>query len=337
MKAAVFHGTKDIRIEEVPYPALPDDGIIIKVHSSGICGSDLHLYTHGGRDGTVMGHEFSGNVVEIGPKVKGIEKGERVVAIGGTGCGECYWCKQGQYIKCSKLSFLGYGIRGALAEYTSVPNVQLGLYVEKLPDNVSFEAGATAEPLAVALYAVNQVMPEPDDICVVMGLGFIGICVIQILRSRGVKTIIASGRRSKRLELAREAGATVVVDAAKYDIVPVAQKIAGSRMADIVFEIAGSPECFDQALHMVHRGGKINLVGLYQDPVTWNPAFIVGNDITLVGCGLRWDLPGAVKLLTDGSTDTLPLITHEFPLDNVKEAFDTQLTSQDAIKVIVKP
>ncbi len=337
MKAAVFHDKKDIRIEEIPYPSLPDDGVIVKVHSSGICGSDLHLYTQGGRDGTVMGHEFSGTVVEVGPKVKNIRKGDRITAVGGTGCGECYWCKRGQYIKCSKLSFMGYGIKGAFAEYTAVPNIELGLYAEKLPDHVSFEAGATAEPLAVALYAVNQVMAEPDDICVVMGLGFIGIGVIQILRARGVKTIIASGRRSKRLELAKAAGATVVVDAAKDDIVPVVQKIAGNKMADVVFEVAGAPECFDQALHMVHRGGKIDLVGLYQDSVTWNPAFIVGNDITIIGCGLRWDLPGAVKLMAAGSVDTLPLITHEFPLGKTKEAFDTQLTSPEAVKVIVKP
>ena len=338
MKAAVFHGAHDIRIEEYPYPKLPDDGVIIKVNSSGICGSDLHVYTRGGRgDGMIMGHEFSGDIIEIGKDVSDVKVGDRVVAIGGIGCGECYWCQQGQYIKCSKLTFLGYGIKGAFAEYTAIPNFKIGTYAEKLPDSVSYEEGATAEPLSVALYAVNQVQPKPDDICVVTGLGIIGICVVQILRSRGVKTIIASGRRSKRLEIAKQSGAEVVVDAAKEDIVPVVEKVTGSRKADVVFEVAGVPELFDKSLRMVHRGGKINLVGLYMEPVTWNPSFIVSNDLTIIGCGLRWDLPGAVELLASGKVDTKPMITHEFPLDQTKEAFETQLTSQDAIKILVKP
>jgi alcohol dehydrogenase len=152
-----------------------------------------------------------------------------------------------------------------------------------------------------------------------------------------VKTIIASGRRSKRLEIAKQSGAEVVVDAAKDDIVPVVEKVAGSRKADVVFEVAGVPELFEKSLRMVHRGGKVNLVGLYMEPVTWNPSFIVSNDITVIGCGLRWDLPGAVELLSSGKVDTKPMITHEFPLDQTKEAFETQLTSQEAIKVIVKP
>jgi 2-desacetyl-2-hydroxyethyl bacteriochlorophyllide A dehydrogenase len=337
MRAAVYHGPNNITIEDVPYPDLPDDGVIIKVKSSGICGSDLHMYTRGGRDGTIMGHEFSGDIVEIGKKVKNVTKGDRVVAIGGTGCGECYWCKQGQYIKCSRLSFLGYGIKGAFAEYTAVPNYVIGVYGEKLPDSVSYEEGATAEPLSVALHAVNQVQPKPDDIVVVTGLGIIGICVIQILRSMGVRRIIASGRRTRRLEIAKQSGAEVVVDAAKDNIVPAVEKFAGSRKADIVFEVAGVPELFDQALQMVHRGGKINLVGLYQQSITWNPSAIVGNDITIFGCGLRWDMPGAVKLMADKKVDTKPMITHEFPLEKTKEAFDTQLNSQDAIKVLVKP
>lgn len=337
MKAAVFHGAHDIRVEEYPYPQLPDNGVIIKVNSSGICGSDLHMYSRGGGDGMIMGHEFSGDIAEIGKDVKDAKVGDRVVAIGGVGCGECYWCQQGQYIKCSKLSFQGYGIKGAFAEYAAVPNFQIGMYAEKLPDSISYEEGATAEPLAVALHAVDQVQPNPDDICVVTGLGIIGICVIQILRSRGVKTIIASGRRSKRLEIAKQSGAEVVVDAAKEDIVPVVEKVAGSRKADVVFEVAGVPELFEKSLRMVHRGGKVNLVGLYMEPVTWNPSFIVSNDLTIIGCGLRWDLPGAVELLASGKVDTKPMITHEFPLDQTKEAFETQLTSQDAIKVIVKP
>lgn len=151
----------------------------------------------------------------------------------------------------------------------------------------------------------------------------------------GVKQIIASGRRATRLELAKQAGADIVVDAAKDDVVPIAEKATPGRGVDIVIECAGVKSAFQQALQMIHRGGKIDLVGLYQEPIEWNPSSL--KDGSLFSCGLRWDLPGAVELLKDGKANARPLITHEFPLDRVKEAFDTQLEAQDAIKVLVKP
>ena len=337
MKAAVFHSAHNITIEDVPYPRLEPDGVIIKVNTSGICGSDLHVYRHGRRDGMIMGHEFSGDIVEIGADVTGVEKGDRVVAISGRGCGQCYWCQQGQFIRCPKLVFIGYGFPGAFAEYISVPLFKLDLYAAKLPDTLTYEEGATAEPLSVALYAVKQVQPQPEDTVVIIGLGIIGLCIIQILKAMGVNQIMVSGRRAKRLQLAKESGATMVVDAAKEDIVPIVKELNSGKGADIVFDCAGSSTTYQQSIQMVHRGGKVNLVGLYQEPINWNPSFIVSNDITLIGCGLRWDLPGAVDLLQSGTVNTKPLITHEFPLDKTKEAFDTQLEAQDAIKVLVKP
>ena len=337
MKAAVFHSAHNITIEDVPYPRLDPDGVIIKVKACGICGSDLHLYRHGRRGSMIMGHEFSGDIVEIGKEVKGVKKGDRFVAISGRGCGQCYWCQHGQFIRCSKLAFLGYGFPGAFAEYVPVPLFKPGLYAAKLPDALTYEEGATAEPLSVALYAVTQAQPQPEDTVVVIGLGIIGLFIIQILKSMGLTQIIASGRRAKRLELAKESGAKVVVDAAKEDIVPIVSKASASKGADIVFECAGSSSTYQQAIQMVHRGGKVELVGLYQEPINWNPSSIVGNDITLIGCGLRWDLPGAVDLLKSGKVNAKPLITHVFPLDKAKEAFDTQLEAEDAIKVLVKP
>lgn len=337
MKAAVFHGAHNITVEDVPYPRVDPDGVIIKVNTCGICGSDLHLYRHGRGDGMIMGHEFSGDIVEIGAEVTGVRKGDRFVAISGRGCGQCYWCQHGQFIRCLKLAFLGYGFPGAFAEYVPVPLFKPGLYAAKLPDTLTYEEGATAEPLSVALYAVTQVQPQPEDTVVVIGLGIIGLFIIQILKSMGVTRIMASGRRTKRLELAKESGANVVVDAAEEDIVPVVNKATSGRGADIVFECAGSPTTYQQAIQMVHRGGKIDLVGLYQEPITWNPSFIVSNDISLIGCGLRWDLPGAVDLLQTGKVNAKPLITHQFPLDETKKAFDTQLNAEDAIKVLVKP
>ena len=337
MKAAVFHGPHDIRIEDVPDPRVEPDGVVIKVKACGICGSDLYLYKRGAREGTILGHEFSGNIVEIGANVTGVEKGDRVVAMSGRGCGQCYWCQQGQFIRCSKLALLGYGFPGAFAQYVSVPFFKPGTYAAKLPEALTYEEGATAEPLAVALYAVTQAQPQPEDTVVVLGVGIIGLFVIQILKAMGVTQLMVSGRRAKRLKLAKESGANVVVDATQEDIIPIVNEVTSGKGADIVFECAGSSTTYQQAIKMVHRGGKVELVGLYEQPITWNPSFIVSNDITLIGCGLRWDLPGAVNLLQSGKVNTKPLITHEFPLDKTKEAFEIQLGAEDAIKVLVKP
>jgi 2-desacetyl-2-hydroxyethyl bacteriochlorophyllide A dehydrogenase len=337
MKAAVLHGAGDIRVEEVSEPIAEPGGVVIKVKSCGICGSDLHGYRHGGRDGMRFGHEFSGDIVEIGEGVAGVKEGDRVIAIGGRGCGECYWCKKGDYIKCRKLRFLGYAYPGAMAEYVMVPNLELGKYADKLPDNISYDEGATIEPVAVSLYAAMQMQPRKDDVVVIIGLGILGLCLIPIVKAMGVMQVIVSGRREKRLRLAKELGAEIVVDAAEDDIVPVVKELNSGKGADIVFDCAGTPDTFQQSLDMTHRGGKIDLVGLYQEPVTFNPSFLVSNDVTLTGCGLKWDLPGALKYIKDGIVDTKPMITHRFPLDKVKEAFDTQVQSEEAIKVVINP
>lgn len=336
MKAAVYYSPGEFKIEEVPYPVLERDGVIITVKACGICGSDLHFFNMGRQNGAIIGHEFSGEVVEIGPDVSGVKRGDRVVACSGRGCGKCYWCLRGEYIHCSKLGFVGYAIQGAFAEYVSVPAFSPGKYAVVLPPSISFDEGATAEPLAVALYAVNQMDPRPDDTVVVIGLGIIGICIVQILKSRGVKQIIASGRRSSRLRLAEESGASLIVDASKEDLVPAVMSLNSGKGADIVFECAGNAATFEQAIRITHRGGKIDIVGLYEKSFEWNPSVLATDDLTLAGCGLRWDLPGAVELLKQGKVRTAPMITHRFPLEDIRQAFETQRKDPDAIKVMVE-
>ncbi|MFC2039115.1 zinc-binding dehydrogenase [Chloroflexota bacterium] len=337
MRAAVLHGEGDIRIEEVPMPKAEPGSVVIKIQASGICGSDLHGYRHARPGKGRPGHEFSGDISEIGEGVTGVEIGDRVTAIGGAGCGECYWCQKGDYIRCSKLGFLGYAFPGALAEYVMVPNFELGKYASKLPDDITYDVGSTVEPVAVSLYGAQQVDAKPDDTVVVIGLGILGLCLIPILKSMGVKQIIAAGRREQRLQLAKDYGADIIVDAAKDDVVPVVKALNNGKGADIVFDCAGKTETFEQSLDIVHRGGTIDLVGLYQEPITFRPTFLVSNDIKMIGCGLKWDIPGALEIIKDGVLDAEPLITHRFSLDSIKEAFDTALSSPDAIKVVVNP
>ncbi len=338
MKAAVYHGVQDIGVEDVPEPKIEPGAVIMKVHACGICGSDIHSYQRGprgGRTDLIPGHEWSGDIVEVGAGITGVKKGDRVVAMSGRSCGECYWCKSGEITRCSKLTMVGLGIPGAFAEYVLVPNFSLGLYAAKLPPNLTHEEGATAEPVSVGWHAVDQVQPQKNDTAVVIGAGFIGLAIIQILKSLGVKQIIASGHRPKRLQLAKESGADVVVDGAKEDVVPIVKELTGGKGADSVFEVAGTETTFRQAVQMVRKGGKIDVVGLYGQPFPFSPS-ATGGDVSVINCGLRWDLPGAVDLMKKGSVHAKSLISHEFPLSRVKEAFDTALGVADAVKVIVK-
>lgn len=338
MKAAVYHGVQDIGIEDVSEPKIEPGAVIMKVHACGICGSDIHSYQRGPRGGRrdmIPGHEFSGDIVEVGAGITGVKKGDRVVAMSGRSCGECYWCKSGEFTRCSKLVMVGLGIPGAFAEYVLVPNFSLGLYAAKLPANLTHEEGSTAEPVAVGWHAVEQVQPQKDDTVVVIGAGFIGLAIIQILKSLGVKQIIASGHRPKRLQLAKESGADLVVDGAKEDVVPIVKEVTGGKGADIVFEVAGTETTFRQTVQIVRKGGKIDVVGLYGQPFSLSPSAF-GGDVSLINCGLRWDLPGAVDLMKKGSVRTKPLISHQFSLNEVKQAFDTANKEPDAVKVVVK-
>jgi L-iditol 2-dehydrogenase len=175
MKAAVLHGAKDIRTETVADPVVEPDGIIIKVRVCGICGSDLHVYKREGQEGTIFGHEFSGDVAEVGANVTGITVGERVTAVGFRACGKCFWCRQGKPYRCSDMALLGYQMPGAMAEYVHIPNAKLGRNVFRLPDELSYEDGASVEPLSISFFSIKRAQPREKDNAVVIGLGVIGL------------------------------------------------------------------------------------------------------------------------------------------------------------------
>ncbi len=334
MKAAVFHGPRDIRIENVPDPKLEPESILVKVKACGVCGTDLHIYKLEKRPGIIFGHEFSGDVVKVGAKVKDIKEGERVTGFAFRPCGQCHWCKQGQFNRCSSMAVMGDTLPGALAEYVLIPFATPGRTVFRLPDTFSYEDGALVEPLAIAVRAVRRAQRQNENTIVVLGAGFIGLGIIQLLKSMGVAKVIASGRRARRLAMAKESGADLVIDAAKTDPLAAVREATNSLWADIAFDCAGSPATFQQAIDMVQNGGKVILVGEYEQPVTWNPTIVVNKSLSLIG---TWagHFPGAIEFLQIGQAKVRPLITHRFPLDHAKEAFETQLNAPEAIKVLV--
>jgi 2-desacetyl-2-hydroxyethyl bacteriochlorophyllide A dehydrogenase len=336
MKAAVLHGAKDIRTETVPDPVCEPHGVIIKVKVCGVCGSDLHVYKRDGQDGIIFGHEFSGDVAEVGSQVKDIAPGMRVTAAGFRPCGKCFWCQQGKTHRCSDMTLLGYQFPGAMAEYVHVPFAALGRSVFPLPNELTYKDGASVEPLSISYFSVNRAQPKESEIVAVIGLGVIGLYATQVLKAMGVGKILASGRRVARLETARICGADVVIDAAKDDAVKAVMEATVNLGVNTVVECAGTQVTFDQSVAMTRGGGKIMLVGIYEEPLNWDPISVISKNITLIGC-LGGNFPSAIELLKSGKVKTKNMVTHIFSLDEAAKAFQAQLQDPKTIKVMIKP
>jgi len=336
MKAAVLHGAKEIRTQTVDDPVCAPHGVIIKVNSCGICGSDLHWYKFDGHEGTIFGHELSGDIVEVGKDVRGVEIGTRCTAVGFSPCNECFWCRQGKAHRCQAMELLGYQLPGAMAEYVHIPFAAPGRTVFPIPGEMSYEDAASVEPFSISYFSVNRGQPKPDEVVAVIGLGVIGLYAVQILKAMGVKKVIAAGRRPSRLEAARLSGADVIIDAATQSTVEAVMEATGLMGVNTVVECAGNQAAFDQAVEMARGGGKILLVGVYEDPLTWQPLPVIGKNLTLIGC-LGGNFPAVIDLFKAGKVKTEGMISHRFGLDEAAQAFRTQLEDPAAVKVMIKP
>ena len=336
MKAAVLHGVRDIRIQTVPDPVCAPHGVIVKVNACGVCGSDLHWYKENGHEGAIFGHEFSGDIVEVGKNVQGIAAGTRCTAVSFSPCGKCFWCKQGKMHRCSDMALLGYQFPGAMAEYVHVPFAIPGRSVFPLPEELSYEDGASVEPLSISCFSVNRGQPKPSDIVAVIGLGVIGLYAVQILKALGVEKVLAAGRRPSRLAAAKRFGAHPVIDAAAEDTLQAVMQATDQLGVNTVLECAGNQTTFDQAVAMARGGGKILLVGIYEEALHWQPLSVIGKNLTLVGC-LGGNFPAVIELLKTKKVSTENIVSHRFGLDQAAEAFRAQLQDPAAVKVMIMP
>lgn len=342
MKAAVFRGIEDVRVEEVPDPEAGPKDVVVEVSACGICGSDLHTYLHGSfvEPGQVMGHEFAGRVVEAGPEAEGVAVGDRVTAVPIVPCGQCPRCAEGRYNLCAVAWTTGiaYGKPGAFAERVVIPQSVVGENVFKLSDEVSDEAGATVEPLAVGVHAVRLAGEADGTTALVLGLGTIGQQVVQVLRAKGARRVIGMDLSALRLEAARELGADAI-DGSPGVEQALAAALGEGEEIDMVFECSGVPALATAALDAVRGGGTIVVLALYDDPVTFNPTALVQKELRLQGsiAYTSEDFADAIELLRTGAARADTLITHREKLDDVAGAFRVQLEKDRSLKVLVTP
>ena len=279
MKAALWYAKKDVRVEEIEEPKVTVNGVKIKVKWCGICGSDLHEYLGGpifipvGQphplSGTtapvVLGHEFSGDVVEVGSDVTNFKPGDRVIVEPIVACGKCPACLEGKYNLCSSLGFHGLcGSGGGLAEYTVFPEE----FVHKIPDEMSYEQAALVEPMAVALHSIRVGNFRTGDTALVLGSGPIGLATIECLKAAGAKLVIVLQRKSIRQEYAKRAGADVVLDPNEVNIAEEVKKLTNGLGVDVAFETTGAQIGFDTGIDSLKFEGTMVITSIWEKGVT---------------------------------------------------------------------
>lgn len=349
MRAVRWHGPKDIRIDDIPEPTPKKGEVKIKVHWCGICGSDLHEYLAGPifipRDKehpltqekapVVLGHEFSGEIVEIGEGVTEFEIGDRVAVEPIIACGKCEYCAQGKYNICTSLGFHGLaGGGGGFAEHTVFP----AEFVHKLPDELSYEEGALVEPIAVAVHSVRRSKLKQGDTAIVFGCGPIGLATIQAVRAAGAKDIIAVEVAKKRKEYARNFGATIVLDPTEINIPQEIMRLTGG--VDVAFETAGIQATMVDAINCVKAGGQVVVTSIWEKEISINPNFIVLTEKELIGTiAYRHAFPATMQLMADGRISTDGWITKKITFDEIVESgFEELIKNKDQhVKILVRP
>ncbi len=321
--------------------ALPERGpkdVLIGVKAASICGSDLHIFK--GRHPSAplpvaVGHELSGEVLEVGSEVTRIQPGDRVTVEPALVCGQCDFCRRGQYHLCTDISFQYRRGQGALARYFVAPEER----VFRLPASLSYEAGALIEPLAVAIHAVKKAQIGLGQSTAIFGAGAIGLLVMMLARRVSGGPVLIVDVQTARLQAALELGATRAIDSRAEDAVQVIMDYTQGLGVDRSFEAVGLEVTLVQALRALKKGGQATLLGIFEELKTVIPAnLFIQREITLAGSqGYNWDFQAGLALLAGGDFPLGALVTHRYPLERIQEGFDLLLSPENpAIKVVAQ-
>lgn len=333
-------GEGNVELREVAETPPAPNQVKIEVKASGICGSDLHIY-HDHikipiRPPVVIGHEFSGVVVEKGGEVGDeIKVGDRVTGEPSIEiCGKCRYCRSEYYNLCSDRKVLGYWFNGCFARYCNIT------FVHKLPDNVSFEAGAMTELLACCVHGViEQTVVSAGDFAVITGPGPVGLLAAQVALAEGaVVMVCGTSVDADRLKLAEELGVHYTLDIEQHNPLKRVQELTEGYGADVVLECAGAPAASRLALDLVRKQGKYTQIGLFGRPIEIDFEKIVFKEIQVTGAvsQRRPAWKRALSLMGRGVIQSEKLISHRFPLDEWKKAFDL-FERKEGIKLMLIP
>ena len=340
-QAAYMTAPQQMEIRDCPMPVPAPGELLIRIEYCGVCGSDVG-YFRDGRIGKrvvptpfILGHECTGEVVQVGPETRGFSIGDRVVLEPGLGCGTCRHCTSGRYNLCPDMKFLATPpYDGAFRKYMAYP--ARGCF--KLPLDISMRDGAMIEPLAVGLHAAHRGGVDHSKTVLIIGMGCIGLMTLMACRSMNAQRIIVSDVFDNRLAKAMELGADDAVNGTQEDLYQRVMELTGGEGCGVVFETAGRPETASQTISLVSRGGVIVQVGTIASPVPYqlNELGHKEADIRSVFryCNI---FPLAIELIRKGDIPLAKLEPSEFSFERISDAFDTALHhGRDVIKCIVR-
>lgn len=342
MKAAMLYGVKDLRIEEVETPKVGAGEVLVRVRAATTCGTDLKIFQRGYVERviklpTVFGHEWAGEVVEAGEGLEWPKKGMRVRAGNSAPCLRCIMCQKGKYNLCENMIWLW----GAYAEYIKVPARMVLVNTQEIPQNVSYEEAAVAEPLACVLHGVEEVGVKLGDSVAIIGAGPIGLLHLLTTKKIGVEKVILIDLVEERLDFARALGADETINAGKENVEEKVRQLTGGYGADVVIEAIGLPATWEQALKLVRKGGKVLEFGGCPPgtEIRLNTEKLHYGEITVLGTfhTTPMHFRKALNLIASKTIDVSPLITRRMKLDEIKEAFQILATSKNEIKIAITP
>lgn len=339
MRVGVYYNNNDVRVEERPVPKIGPNEFLVKVMSSGVCGSDVMEWYRIKKAPIVLGHEITGDIVEIGENVKKFKVGDRVFVSHHIPCNTCRYCLNNQHTACNTLQTTNFD-PGGFSEYIRIPELNVDRGVIKLADEMSYDDGAFIEPLGCVVRAQRMVNLKPAQSVLVLGSGISGLLHIALAKAYGAGRIMATDINEYRMNAAKKFGADVVFNA-KDDIPAKVKEANDGRLADLVIVCAGALSAFQQGIKSVDRGGTV----LFFAPT--NPGVelsipvndIWRNDITLkpsYGASPH-DLEIASELIRHKRVPVSEMITHKLPLDRIAEGFKLVAEGSESIKVIIEP
>jgi len=347
MRAAVYRGAGQVRVESVAVPVIGPGELLVRVETCGICHTDLKKVEYDLLPPPrIYGHETAGVVAAVGAGVAKFRPGDRVIAFHHIPCGECFYCERKLYAQCSVYKKVGVtaGFEpagGGFAQYVRVMDWIVERGVEKIPEGVTFDQASFVEPVNTCVKAIHQANPQPRDTVAILGQGPIGLIFTMLVKRRGARSL-ATDTRPKRLKLAERFGADLACDPRVQDIPALAKKMTGGRGADLVILATSAPGLVEQAVRASRPGAQILLFAQTSDRerIELSGADICKEERLLYGCySASVDLQKeSADLVFHGSLPLEELISHRFPLDRIGEGFELALhPTEESLKIVVQP
>jgi L-iditol 2-dehydrogenase len=339
MRVATYYNNRDVRLEEIPTPRIGPGELLVKVMASGICGSDVMEWYRIKKAPRVLGHEITGEIVEVGNSVDRYHIGDRIFVSHHVPCNTCHYCLNGHHTVCDTLRGTNFD-PGGFAEYIRVPRINVDRGVFVLPEEVSFEDGVFIEPLACVLRGQRLARLKPGQSVFVIGSGISGLLHMALARASGAGRIIASDINEYRLKAAKRFGAEEAIDAKEVSPSRIRQ-INHDRLADLVIVCAGTISAYIQALQSVDRGGTVLCFAPLEPGLNFVfPFFDFWNDgITLLPTygGSPFDIMTAIELIRSHRLPLREMITHRLPLAETGFGFRLVVEAKESIKVVIEP